>query len=74
MSDRHTEREQYLAKTAYMNVLDLREQYLISRALCSLERELDRVQGIHKEQSDLADVRRLIKAFPMWKAIEEVTR
>ena len=50
--------------------LDLRTQYLISRALCSLERELDRVQGTRKEQSDLADVRRLIKSFPMWKAIE----
>jgi len=55
--------------------LDLRDQYLISRALCSLERELDKVKGGRREESDLADVRLLIEtAFPMWKSIEEANK
>ncbi len=53
--------------------LDLRDQYLISRALCSLECELDKVKGRRREESDLADVRLLIEtAFPMWKSIEHM--
>jgi hypothetical protein len=50
-------------------VRSLRGEYIISRALCALEAQLDAVTDMrHREPSDLADVRLLIEVFPTFRA------
>ena len=52
-----------------------RGQYLLSRGLVALEKQLDAVEGTHREESDLADVRCLIEeVFPMQRMIDEATK
>ena len=53
-----------------------RGQYLLSRGLVALEKQLDAVKDIrHREESDLADVRCLIEeVFPMQRMIDEATK
>ena len=55
-------------------VRSLRGEYIISRALCALEAQLDAVTDMrHREPSDLADVRLLIdEVFPTFKALDGI--
>lgn len=63
-----------MSSIIYETAQDYRQQYIIAKALVSLEQELDAVTDIrYREDSDLADVRELLKSAE-YSAMVDVIR
>jgi len=63
-----------MSSIIYETAQDYRQQYIIAKALVSLEQELDAVTDIrYREDSDLADVRELLKSAE-YSAMVDVLR
>lgn len=56
---------------AYSIIQSERGQILISRAIYTLIKELEKVTGIEREESDIDDLKLLQeKVFPQWPSIQ----
>jgi hypothetical protein len=64
------EEKQYQA-TLFVN--SMRGKYIISQALCIAIKQMNKVKGVHREESNIADMEYLRdNVFPIFKVVDSI--